>query len=170
MIEAGASDRLRPVRIVSVNVGGPREVEWQGQPVRTSIYKSPVSGRVPVRHHNLAGDAQSVLPRFAADSADAMFLDADKRGYPAYLEQALRIVRRGGLIMADNAFAFGELFDAHPADPETPASREIDSVASAPAMAHTRVDTALGLMPASRARSGLSAEAFTALPTPGTWR
>ena len=50
------------------------------------------------------------------------------------------------------------------ADPAAPASRESDSVARPPAMAHTRVDTAFGLMPARRARSGLSAEAFTALP------
>ena len=49
------------MRVVSVNVGGPREIEWQGRAVRTSIYKSPRSGRVPVRGHNLAGDEQSDL-------------------------------------------------------------------------------------------------------------
>ena len=56
-----------------------------------------------------------------ADSADAMFLDADKASYPAYLAQGMRIVRRGGLIMADNAFAFGQLFDEKPTDREAPA-------------------------------------------------
>jgi predicted O-methyltransferase YrrM len=45
-------------------------------------------------------------------SADAAFIDADKEGYPVYLRECLRIVRRGGIIMADNAFGFGRLFDA----------------------------------------------------------
>ena len=44
-----------------MNVGGPREVEWRGQVVRTSIWKTPVEGRVRVRRLNLEGDAQSDL-------------------------------------------------------------------------------------------------------------
>ena len=67
------------------------------------------------------GPGAEVLPTFAADSADAAFLDADKIGYTGYLDECLRIVRPGGLIMADNAFAFGQLFDDHPTDPEAPA-------------------------------------------------
>ena len=47
------------MKVVSVNVGGPRRVEWQGRSVLTSIYKTPVVGRVRVVHDNLAGDAQS---------------------------------------------------------------------------------------------------------------
>ncbi len=47
--------------VVSVNVGRPREIEWQGRIVRTSIYKSPVSGAVPIRQINLDGDEQSDL-------------------------------------------------------------------------------------------------------------
>jgi MOSC domain-containing protein YiiM len=47
--------------VVSVNVGGPREIEWEGKRAMTSIYKTPVSGRVAVRRHNLDGDQQSDL-------------------------------------------------------------------------------------------------------------
>ncbi len=47
--------------IVSVNVGQPRDVEWAGRRVRTAIWKRPVEDRVPVRHHNLGGDAQADL-------------------------------------------------------------------------------------------------------------
>jgi MOSC domain-containing protein YiiM len=47
--------------LLSVNVGGPREVEWRGETVRTSIWKAPVPGRVAVRRTNLAGDEQSDL-------------------------------------------------------------------------------------------------------------
>ena len=47
--------------ILSVNVGLPREVEWRGKMVRTSIFKSSVAGRVKVTSLNIAGDKQSDL-------------------------------------------------------------------------------------------------------------
>ncbi len=72
------------------------------------IAKSDVAERVKV----FRGSGAEILPRFDADSADAAFIDADKAGYPIYLRECLRIVRRGGIIMADNAFGFGRLFDA----------------------------------------------------------
>jgi MOSC domain-containing protein YiiM len=49
------------MKVLSVNVGGPREVEWRGETVRTSIWKAPAAGRVAVRRTNLAGDEQSDL-------------------------------------------------------------------------------------------------------------
>jgi len=72
------------------------------------ISKSDVAGRITVHR----GKAEEILPQFAANSADAAFIDADKTSYPLFLRESLRIVRRGGLILADNAFAFGRLFDA----------------------------------------------------------
>src|SRR5260221_2090696 len=51
--------RVAQLKIVSVNVGQPREVEWRGRRVRTSIFKSPVPGRVRVDRENLEGDRQS---------------------------------------------------------------------------------------------------------------
>lgn len=45
--------------MVSVNVGLPRTVEWQGKPVQTAIFKSPVEGAVHVGSLNLAGDRQA---------------------------------------------------------------------------------------------------------------
>lgn len=77
---------------------------------REWIGKSDVAGKVEV----IEGAGVEVLKTLAADSADAAFLDADKENYPKYLDECLRIVRRGGLIMADNAFAFGQLFDEVP--------------------------------------------------------
>lgn len=47
------------MRIETVAVGEPRVVPWLGREVRTSIFKSPVAGRVAVRRHNLEGDRQS---------------------------------------------------------------------------------------------------------------
>jgi len=76
------------------------------------IARSDVADRITLRR----GAGRDVLPGLAPDSADAAFLDADKSSYPAYLAESLRIVRRGGLVMADNAFAFGQLFDENPTD------------------------------------------------------
>ena len=44
-----------------MNVGMPREVEWHGQKVRTSIWKAPATGRTRVDGLNLEGDRQSDL-------------------------------------------------------------------------------------------------------------
>jgi MOSC domain-containing protein YiiM len=49
------------VKLISVNVGGPRSVTWHGRDVLTSIWKAPVDGRVRVSRLNVAGDAQSDL-------------------------------------------------------------------------------------------------------------
>ena len=49
------------MKLLSVNVGLPREVEWNGRMIRTSIFKVPVVGRVHVRKMNLDGDEQSDL-------------------------------------------------------------------------------------------------------------
>jgi ferredoxin-NADP reductase/MOSC domain-containing protein YiiM len=48
-------------KVLSVNVGLPRDVEWQGRTVRTAIWKQPVEGRVAVRRLNLDGDRQADL-------------------------------------------------------------------------------------------------------------
>ena len=49
------------MEIISVNCGLPREVDWHGRRVTTSIYKEPVEGRVALRKLNLDGDQQSDL-------------------------------------------------------------------------------------------------------------
>jgi MOSC domain-containing protein YiiM len=49
------------MKVISVNVGLPREVESRGRKVLTSIFKAPVAGRVAVTKLNLAGDKQSDL-------------------------------------------------------------------------------------------------------------
>lgn len=49
------------MRVLSVNVGLPREVQWRGRPVTTGIFKEPVAGPVPIRALNLDGDGQADL-------------------------------------------------------------------------------------------------------------
>jgi ferredoxin-NADP reductase/MOSC domain-containing protein YiiM len=49
------------MRVLSVNVGLPRDVPWRGGTVRTAIFKSPVAGRRRVRRLNVDGDGQADL-------------------------------------------------------------------------------------------------------------
>ena len=49
------------MKVLSVNVGLPREVEWKGITVSTGIFKEPVAGPVAVRRDNLDGDRQADL-------------------------------------------------------------------------------------------------------------
>ncbi len=49
------------MRLVSVNVSRPREIEYRGRVIRTGIFKQPVSGRLAVRRLNIEGDGQADL-------------------------------------------------------------------------------------------------------------
>jgi len=64
------------MKLISVNVGLPREVIWKGRTVTTGIFKEPVEGRVIVRRLNLDGDQQADLSVHGG-------LDKAVYGYPA---------------------------------------------------------------------------------------
>jgi len=49
------------IKLVSVQVGRPRDVPWHGRVVSTGIYKEPVTGRIMLRRFNLDGDQQADL-------------------------------------------------------------------------------------------------------------
>jgi MOSC domain-containing protein YiiM len=54
-------ERSMQMKLVSVNVGLPREVAWHGMNVTTGIFKQPANGLVPLRKLNLEGDRQADL-------------------------------------------------------------------------------------------------------------
>jgi caffeoyl-CoA O-methyltransferase len=91
------------------------------------IGRSDVAGRIRL----FRGAGSDILPKFKAGSADAFLIDADKAGYPRYLDQALRIVRAGGLIMADNAFAFGHVLEKGSTDPNVESMRRFNEIMAA---------------------------------------
>src|SRR6266700_6524380 len=49
------------MKVLSLNVGLPREVIWQGKHVTTGIFKEPIQGRVMMRRLNVDGDQQADL-------------------------------------------------------------------------------------------------------------
>lgn len=75
---------------------------------RDWIARSDVKNKIEV----LVGDAKATLPTLPTQSADAVFLDADKTGYTAYLPEAMRLLKPGGLLLADNVLASGAIADA----------------------------------------------------------
>ena len=55
-------------RLLSVNVGLPRDIEWKGRTVYTGIWKNPVRGRCRARRLNLDGDGQGDLDGHGVNS------------------------------------------------------------------------------------------------------
>jgi caffeoyl-CoA O-methyltransferase len=81
---------------------------------RESFRKAGVLGRVTIH----VGPALERLPKCESEGPfDLLFIDADKETYPAYLAWAARHLRVGGVVLADNAFAFGEIADGKGAGP-----------------------------------------------------
>ncbi|MBI5101141.1 MAG: class I SAM-dependent methyltransferase [Nitrospirae bacterium] len=69
--------------------------------------RSPSSGRITLRQ----GDALETLRTLPDGKTDLVFIDADKQNYAAYYQESMRILREGGLILADNALWYGRVFD-----------------------------------------------------------
>ena len=55
------------LRLLSVNVGLPRDVSWRGKTVHTAIWKTPVQGRRMARRLNIDGDGQGDLMRHGGE-------------------------------------------------------------------------------------------------------
>jgi MOSC domain-containing protein YiiM len=69
------------MKIVSVNVGLPREIVWKGITVRTAIFKEPVAGAVAIRKLNLAGDQQADLTVHGGSDKAVYAYPAEHYGY-----------------------------------------------------------------------------------------
>jgi ferredoxin-NADP reductase/MOSC domain-containing protein YiiM len=70
-----------PSRLVSVNVGLPREISWRGRTVRTAIWKDPVEGRRMVRRLNVDGDAQGDLGGHGGEQRAVMVYQVESYRY-----------------------------------------------------------------------------------------
>ncbi|HLM56416.1 MAG TPA: MOSC domain-containing protein [Pyrinomonadaceae bacterium] len=69
------------MKIISLNVGRPRLVLWDGKAVSTGIYKTPVEGRVMLRTLNLDGDRQADLAVHGGPAKAAYAYPAEHYGY-----------------------------------------------------------------------------------------
>lgn len=72
----------------------------------------------------IPGAALEVLPRLTDEHYDLVFCDGDKQEYPQYLEQAVRLLRPGGVVAFDNSLWHDRVADPAVRDTETTAIRE----------------------------------------------
>lgn len=83
------------------------------------------AGIRPNRTRLIPGRALEVLPRLADHAYDLVLIDADKAVYEAYLDQALRLLRRGGVLALDNALWQDRVADPAQRDATTTVIREL---------------------------------------------
>ncbi len=70
-----------PARLVSLNVGLPRDITWRGKIVHTGIWKNPVRGRLAVRRLNIDGDGQGDLGGHGGPNRPVMVYQLDSYRY-----------------------------------------------------------------------------------------
>src|ERR1700677_966272 len=68
-------------RLLSNNVGLPRDVAWRGEKVHTAIRKQPVQGRIAVRRLNVEGDGQGDLAGHGGEHRAVMVYQMDAYRY-----------------------------------------------------------------------------------------
>jgi predicted O-methyltransferase YrrM len=73
----------------------------------------------------IPGAALEVLPRLTDGHYDLVFADGDKHEYPQYLQQALRLLRPGGVVAFDNSLWHDRVADPTVRDADTTAVREM---------------------------------------------
>ena len=71
------------------------------------------------RYRLITGEALNILPKLRAAAYDIVFIDAEILEYPEYLEEGLRIVRPGGLVILNHALLGGKVADETNFDDDT---------------------------------------------------
>jgi caffeoyl-CoA O-methyltransferase len=97
--------------------------EHHADVARNNIERAGLSDIVEVR----VGDAHELLATLVENDEgpfDLVFIDADKEGYPDYLDASLRLVRSGSLIIGDNTVRGGTVLD--PREETARATREFN--------------------------------------------
>jgi len=83
------------------------------------------AGIASTRYRLINGAAGEVLPRLTDGGYDLVFVDADKTGYGTYHEQAVRLLRPGGVVAFDNVLWHNRAADTSIRDADTVALREV---------------------------------------------
>jgi predicted O-methyltransferase YrrM len=91
------------------------------------------------------GRALDTLPQLLSEGCgpfDLVFIDADKPGYPDYFTWALKLTRRGSLIVADNVVRKGAVIDPASSDPNVQGVRRLhELIAAEPRVSATAIQT-----------------------------
>jgi predicted O-methyltransferase YrrM len=112
---------------------------------RRNLQRAGVMDRVEIRV-GPAGDSLRQLIEACAEPFDLVFIDADKAGYPAYLDQVIALSRPGTVILADNVIRNGSVIDPEPPDPADAGARAYNAGIAA----HPRLESLI--LPIIRSR------------------
>ena len=111
--------------------------ERHAELARKNLERAAVDDRVDIR----VGPALDTLPQLKGPF-DLVFIDADKPGYPAYFDWALKLSRPGTLIIADNVVRSGSILDVESVDPRVQATRQfLAKLAAEPRVTATVIQT-----------------------------
>ncbi len=108
---------------------------------RANIAGAGLSSKVEVQL-GAALDSLSKLHRQGASPFDFIFIDADKSGYPDYLDWSLRLSRPGAVIVADNVIRDGAVVEADSKDSSVQGVRRfLEKIAADPRLEATAIQT-----------------------------
>ena len=91
--------------------------------------RAGVSGRIDLRIGPAAETLERMIASGEEETYDFAFIDADKGNYPRYYELCLQLLRRGGLLLVDNALWGGQVADPARTDDITSTLRELNTMA-----------------------------------------
>lgn len=128
LLEVGTLGGYSALWLLSLLPGDARLVTLERHPVHAGLAREAFRrAGEEERVELLEGDARETLDGLPGDPPfDLVFLDADKEGYPAYLEAAAERLRPGGLLVADNTFWEGRVTEEGEDDPPTRGIREFN--------------------------------------------
>jgi predicted O-methyltransferase YrrM len=100
-------------------------IDVEGENQRAAKESYAEAGIAATRYRLINGPAGEVLPRLRDEAYDLVFVDADKSSYGLYYEQALRLLRSGGVVAFDNALWHDRVADPAQRDPDTLTLRDL---------------------------------------------
>jgi predicted O-methyltransferase YrrM len=108
---------------------------------QANLDRAGLSGKVEIRV-GPAADSLAQLHKEGAAQFDMIFIDADKPNNPVYLDWALKLAKRGTLIVVDNVVREGTIADAANLDPAVQGTRTMfESMGAEPRLSATAIQT-----------------------------
>jgi predicted O-methyltransferase YrrM len=146
ILEVGTLGGYSTIWLARALPDGGRLITLESEPkhaeiARANTARAGLADRVEVR----LGPALETLPRLVEEGTgpfDFVFIDADKVNTAEYFSWALRLTRRGGLILVDNVVRKGAVVDAESADPNVQGVRRFyEMLAAEPRVSATALQT-----------------------------
>ena len=130
VVEIGTFTGYSALAIAEVMPDGGELLTIENNPDHAKIAKdfiarSPSGLKITLR----LGNALDILKTLPDAKTDLVFIDADKQNYCAYYRESMRILRNGGLILADNALWYGRIFN--PQDDDSRAMADFNELVNA---------------------------------------